>query len=133
MSSEETKGPKMSTCKDCGCSIYWAKMDNGKNWSINPEVDSEDGQVVLTVNSETGKISGRKLARGEACPEGMVTRKPHFMTCSAKAPRVQKGKELPLTASGVGQERAEDEKAQTEALDREAEKLQKEILGDVPF
>lgn len=82
-----TVAPRVSTCKDCGGSFYWAKMDDkyaGKFWGIDVEPNLEKGQIVLSLNAETGQISGHRLVQGESAPDGALLRMPHFMTCPAR-------------------------------------------------
>jgi hypothetical protein len=83
--------PRKSVCRDCGEEIYWAKMDSGKNWSINPEGDLKGGRVILRIDPESGSIKGRRLEREEAVPDGCIPRTPHFMTCVARPQNAPQG------------------------------------------
>jgi len=76
--------PKSKACKDCGAPIYLAKMPHGKWWPVDVEPNLDRGRVVLTIDSVSGLISGRKLEKGDAIPDGCLPRMAHFMTCSAR-------------------------------------------------
>jgi hypothetical protein len=85
-----SKKPKTSKCPSCPADIYWAtNVVTGKLMPVDVAIVA-GGNVILTVNKETGAIKCDVLGKGED-PAGRPTRLHHKLSCTNPPPKKKKG------------------------------------------